>query len=219
MKVIVVGCGRVGSTLAAQLCADGHEVCVVDREPRSRRLMPASYTGQFHTGNGYSREVLNAAGIGHADAFVAVTSGDNSNIVAARVAREFYRVPAVIARIYDPRRADIYRELGIPTVASVRWTVERIHQMLAHRHLAPERTFGNGETILVRSAPPAWLTGRPLAELEVDGEVRVVEVTRAGRSRIPTPATPAQDGDVVTFAVASRALGRLRAVLDRELGT
>jgi trk system potassium uptake protein TrkA len=219
MKVIIVGCGRVGSTLAAQLCAGGHDVCVVDREPRSRRLIPAGFTGQFHAGNGYSRDVLTATGIAYADAFVAVTSGDNSNIVAARVAREFYRVPAVVARIYDPRRADIYRDLGIPTVASVRWTVERIHQMLAHRDLAAEQTFGSGETLLVRGVPPTWLTGRPLAELEVDGEVRVVEVTRGGRSRIPTLATPAQSGDLVTFAVASRALSRLRAVLDRELGT
>ncbi|MEJ3748935.1 TrkA family potassium uptake protein [Actinomycetes bacterium KLBMP 9797] len=219
MKVIIVGCGRVGSTLAVQLDVEGHDVCVVDRVPASRRLLPANFTGEFRTGNGYNRTVLGGAGVEHADAFVAVTSGDNTNVVAARVAREFYRVPIVIARIYDPRRAQIYRELGIPTVASVAWTADRIHQMLAHRHLSPEQTFGNGETLLVRSAPPAWLTGRPLAELEVDGEVRLVEVTRGGRSRIPTAATPAEPGDLITFAVASRALRRLRAVLDRELGT
>ena len=111
---------------------------VVDRDRARRALLPRGFAGQFIVGNGYSRAVLEQAGIGDADAFVAVTSGDNSNIVGARTAKETYRVPIVVARIYDPRRADIYRDLGIPTVASVRWTVNQIHQMLLHRHLTPE---------------------------------------------------------------------------------
>lgn len=219
MRVIIVGCGRVGSMLAARLAIEGHDVRVVDRDPKARRLLPANFAGQFHVGNGYSRTVLREAGIDHADAFIAVTSGDNSNIVAARSAKEVYRVPAVVARIYDPRRADIYRELGIPTVASVRWTVGQIYQALLHRHLTPEQSFGSGETLLVRSALPAYLTGRPLSEFDVDGEVRVVEVTRTGHSLIPTRTTTAQRDDLVTFAVAAGALGKLRAFLDRELGT
>src|SRR5512139_306495 len=108
MRVIVMGCGRVGAALTAQLTAEGHDVRVVDHDPKSHRLLPTGFKGQFHVGNGYNRTVLTEAGIEQADAFVAVTSGDNSNIVAARVARETYRVPVVIARIYDPRRADIY---------------------------------------------------------------------------------------------------------------
>ena len=185
MRVIIAGCGRVGSTLATQLVAEGHDVRLVDRLPRTRRLLPAGFPGRFHEGNAYSRTVLEAAGIEHADAFVAVTSGDNSNIVSARTAKETYRVPIVLARIYDPRRADIYRELGIPTIASVRWTVHQIHQMLLHRHLTPELAFGNGETLLIRSQLPEYLTGRRLTEFDVDGEIRVVEVTRAGRSLLP----------------------------------
>jgi K+ transport systems, NAD-binding component len=219
MRIIVMGCGRVGSDLAIQLSAEGHDVRVVDRDPKGRRLLPTKFTGQFHVGNGYNRAVLSTAGIEQADAFVAVTSGDNSNIVAARVARETYRVPTVIARIYDPRRADIYRELGIPTVASVRWTVHQIHQMLLHRHLTPDLTFGNGETMLVRSQLPAYLTGRLLSEFEVDGEIRVVELTRGGRSLLPTHGVVAEPDDLVTFAVAATALGRLRGFLDKELGT
>jgi len=219
MRIIIMGCGRVGSALAVQLTAEGHDVRVIDRHPKSRRLLPASFTGQFHVGNGYNRAVLGAAGIEQADAFIAVTSGDNSNIVAARTARETYRVPIVIARIYDPRRADIYRELGIPTVASVRWTVYQIHQMLLHRHLTPELTFGNGETLLVRSQLPAYLTGRRLSEFEVDGEIRVVELTRGGRSLLPAHGTVAEPDDLVTFAVGATALGRLRGFLDKELGT
>lgn len=216
MKVIVVGCGRVGAALAARLRVEGHEVCVVDKEPKARRLLPANFSGEFHTGNGYSRAVLRDAGVEHADAFIAVTSGDNTNIVAARTAKEFYRVPIVIARIYDPRRADIYRDLGIPTVASVRWTVQRIHRMLAHRDLTPELTFGSGETMLVRSELPAWFAGRPLTELEIDGEVRLVEVTRGARSFIPTTAVPACPGDRVCLVVSAAGLRRLHELLGKE---
>ncbi|MFF5157663.1 potassium channel family protein [Streptomyces sp. NPDC000348] len=219
MKVIVVGCGRVGSTLAGLLAAEGHEVDVVDRRPRTARRLPDSPRIRFHEGNGYSRAVLGAAGIEHADAFVAVTSDDNSNIVGARTAKETYRVPIVLARVYDPRRADLYRDLGIPTIAGVRWTVQRIHRMLLHRDLSPELSFGNGETLLVRSDLPDYLAGRRLTEFDVDGEIRVVEVTRAGRSFIPAHSTPAHAGDLVTFAVAATALGRLRDFLDKELGT
>jgi trk system potassium uptake protein TrkA len=219
MRIIIMGCGRVGSALAVQLTAEGHDVRVIDRNPKSRRLLSANFSGQFHVGNGYNRAVLGAAGIEQADAFIAVTSGDNSNIVAARTARETYRVPIVIARIYDPRRADIYRELGIPTVASVRWTVYQIHQMLLHRHLTPELTFGNGEIMLIRSQLPAYLTGRRLSEFEVDGEIRVVEVTRGGRSLLPAHGTVAEPDDLVTFAVGATALGRLRGFLGKELGT
>ncbi len=218
MRVIIVGCGRVGAALAVQLVGEGHDVRVVDHSPRTRRLLPSGFTGEFHEGSGYSRPVLETAGIGHADAFVALTSRDNSNIVSARTAKENYRVPVVVARVHDPRRADLYRELGIPTVSGVRWTVHQLHRMLLHRHLTYDVAFGNGETLLVRSHVPSYLTGRRLAEFEVDGEIRVVEVTRAGRSHVPTRATAAEAGDLVTFAVAADALSRLRGFLGKELG-
>ncbi|MGC5561859.1 potassium channel family protein [Streptomyces sp. FR-108] len=219
MRVIIVGCGRVGSALASRLGNEEHDVRVIDRDPRTRTLLPAGFDGRFLHGNGYSRVLLESAGIEHADAFVAVTSGDNTNIVGARTAREFYRVPIVLARIYDPRRADIYRDLGIPTIASVRWTVHQLHQMLLHRNLTPELSFGNGETLLLRSRLPAHLTGRRLGELEVDGEIRVIEVTRGGRSFLSAHGTRAAPDDLITFAVAAEALPRLRGFLDKELGT
>jgi trk system potassium uptake protein TrkA len=219
MRVLVIGCGRVGSTLATQLVAEQHDVVVIDRNPKARRLLPAAFAGQFLVGNGYNRTVLEAAGVAQADALIAVTSGDNSNIVSARTAKEVYRVPAVIARIYDPRRADIYRDLGITTVASVRWTVSRVYQLLLHRHLTAQHTFGNGETLLVNSGLPAYLAGRPFSELELDGAIRVVEVTRAGRSFIPAHDAVAEADDLVTFTVAATALGRLRTFVNRELGT
>ena len=219
MRVVIMGCGRVGSALAAHFGLDNHDVRVVDRDERSRALLPRGYAGGFVVGNGYNRRVLEEAGIVHADAFVAVTSGDNSNIVGARIAREFYRVPLVVARIYDPRRAEIYRELGIPTVASVRWTVNQIERMLLYRYLTPELSFGSGETVLVREPIPDYLAGRPATEFDLDGEIRAVEVTRLGRSLIAGPATALAPGDIVTFAVASEALSRLRGFLHKELGT
>ncbi|GAA2895661.1 TrkA family potassium uptake protein [Streptomyces mexicanus] len=219
MRVVIVGCGRVGSALAAHLARESHDVRVIDREHTARRRLPHGFPGRFQTGNGFSRSVLEQAGIAHSDAVVAVTSGDNSNLVIARTAKETFRVPTVVAQVHDPRRADLYQGLGIPTVCDVTWSVGRIHQMLLHRHLTPDVTFGNGETLLVRSAVPAYLAGRKLAEFEVDGEIRVVEVTRGGRSLVPGQTTTASPGDVVTFAVAAHCLHRLRAFLDKELGT
>lgn len=219
MKVIVVGCGRVGAALAGLLAAEGHEVGVIDRRAGAARRLPGDSRIRFHEGNGFSRGVLTAAGIEHTDAFVAVTSGDNSNVVSARTAKETFRVPIVLARIHDLRYTDVYRDLDIPTIAGVRWTVHQIHRMLLHRNLRPELSFGDGETLLVRSDVPAYLVGRRLTEFDVDGEIRVVEVTRAGRSLVPAHGTSVQSGDLVTFAVAATALDTLRGFLDKELGT
>lgn len=218
MDTIIMGCGRVGSGLAARLEAEGHGVVVIDKNPKAHHMLPRAFSGRFLPGVGFHRRVLEDAGIATAEAFIAVTNGDNSNIVAARTAREVYRVPKVVARIYDPRRADIYRDLGITTVASVRWSVQQVHQLLFHRDLEPERTFGNGETLLVRSGVPGYLTGRLVRELDVEGEIQVVEVTRGGRSMIPSPASPLQAEDLLSFVVAAESLGRLQGFLGKDLG-
>ncbi|MEO3755291.1 TrkA family potassium uptake protein [Streptomyces sp. B6B3] len=219
MRVLVVGCGRVGTGLVAQLTAEGNDVRVIDRSARARHRLPAAFTGSFHEGNGYHRTVLEEAGIEHADALVAATSADTSNIVSARVARDVYRVPTVLARMDDPRHATAYQELGIPTVAGVRWTVHEIHRLLTHRHLAPELAFGHGETLLLRARTPDHLVGRRLAEFDVAGEIRVVEVTRAGRSLVPGEHTRIRGDDLVTFVVAATSLARLRGFLGKDLGT
>lgn len=219
MRTVIVGCGRVGAALAVQLAAEGQDVHVIDRDVAARRMLPDTFTGRFHEGNGFGRAVLEAAGVAHADALVAATSNDSTNLVTARTAKETYRVPVVVARLHDPDRADAYREFGIPTVAGVRWSVHQFRRVLLHRHLEPELTFGDGETLLVRTRLPAHLTGRPLTLLELDGEIRVVEVTRSGHSLIPNRHTTAESGDLVTLAVAAGSLARLRGFLDKELGT
>ncbi|GGZ19747.1 potassium channel family protein [Streptomyces poonensis] len=219
MRIVIAGCGRVGSVLAVQLARESHDVRVIDRAPAARRRLPPGFTGRFGVGNGFSRTVLEQAGTAHSDALVAVTSGDNSNLVIARTAKETFRVPIVLAGVHDPRHASLYEGLGIRTVCPVTWSVHRIHQLLLHRDLASEGGFGNGETLLVRSALPRWLAGRKLAEFEVEGEIRVVEVTRHGRSLLPRHTTTAAPDDMVTFAVAATALRTLRGFLDKELGT
>ena len=164
-------------------------------------------------GNGIHPRVLEAAGIAHAEAFVALTPNDSANIVSARLARDTYRVPHVVARLHDPVHAPVYTEFGIATVGSVPTIVNRLIQVLHHRTLEPHQTFGNGETLLVRSRIPAYLAGRQVAEFNVPGEIGVVELSRAGHSSIPEPSTPLQDGDVLSFIVATASLGRLRSFL------
>ena len=219
MHIVIMGCGRVGSGLAGRLDSEGHSVCVIDKAPRDDlRYLPRSYGGKFLQGSGFNRRILLDANITEADVFIAVTSGDNTNIVGARIARDDFRVPKVVARIYDPKRADIYRDLGIPTVATVRWTVNEVHQLLFHRNLEPDLHFGNGETMLVRSTVPTYLDGRKFSEFDVEGEIQVVEVTRGGQSIIPGPGTTIEAGDLASFVVASSSLIRLRSFLNKELG-
>ena len=214
MQVVIMGCGRTGRALATRFDAEGDQVTVIELDDAVRSGLPAGFGGRFLRGNGITPRVLEAAGIAHAEAFVALTPNDSANIVAARVARDMFRVPRVIARLHDPARAPVYSEFGIATVGSVQTTVNRVIQMLHHRTLEPHQTFGNGETLLVRSKVPDYLAGRRVLEFNVPGEIGVVELSRAGHSRIPEQSTPLEGGDVLSFIVAAGSLGRLRSFLD-----
>jgi len=209
-----MGCGRTGSALAARFEAEGDQVTVMDTEATASGRLPAGFAGRFLTGNGVTPAVLESAGIAHAEAFVALTPNDSANIVAARVAREVFRVPRILARLHDPVHAPVYTEFGIATVGSVQTTVNRVVQLLHHRTLEPHQTFGNGETLLVRSGIPDYLAGRRVSEFSVPGEIGVVELSRSGHSRIPELSTPLESGDVVSFIVAAGSLSRLRSFLD-----
>lgn len=213
MQAVIMGCGRTGAALATRFDAEGDQVTVLDPDDAARRRLPTGFRGRFVTGNGVTPAILLAAGIAQAEAFVALTPNDSANIVAAKVARDTHRVPRVIARLHDPVHAEVYRKLGIVTVASVPTIVNRIFQLLHHEALEPQHTFGNGETLLVRSAVPAYLAGRPVSEFDVPGEIRVVELSRAGHSSIPESSTTLHGGDVLSFVVASGSLGRLRGFL------
>jgi trk system potassium uptake protein TrkA len=189
-------------------------VSVIDQDPRARELLGRGFAGRFLEGSAIARETLEEAGVAEAEALVAVTSSDTANVVAARTAHEAYRVPRVVARAYDPRRADVYSGLGIPTVAHVSWTIAEVRDLLFHQDLLPERTFGNGETVLVRSRLAAHLAGRAVRDLNMEGMVQVVEVTRDGRSFVPYAATALVAGDLVSLVVAAGALDQVRALLE-----
>jgi len=217
MRVVIIGCGRVGAGLAAGLAASGAVVAVIDKDPKAFERLGEEFKGQTVEGIGFDRDVLERAGVARADAVVAVTSGDNSNVVTARVARDVYRVPRVIARIHDPRRAALYEELGIVTVSSTDWALRKIRDYLEHRTLKEESTFGRGEVSLLRLELPQHLVDRSVADVEGQDEgLRVVSVTRRGGAFVPGPATVLAEGDVVRLAVGPDGRDRLDTLLAEE---
>jgi trk system potassium uptake protein len=216
MRVVVVGCGRVGAGLAGALGERGDTVAVVDKDPRAFERLGERFLGQTVEGIGFDRDVLEQAGIARADALVAVTGGDNSNVVTARVAREVYKVPRVIARIQDPRRAVIYEELGVVTVATVNWALAKIRDYLEHLPVKEEATFGRGEVALLRLELPQHLVDRPVGEIEALGGLRVISITRRGGAMVPEPDTTLAEGDVVRLTVQQDARDRLDLLLSEE---
>jgi trk system potassium uptake protein len=209
VRVVVVGCGRVGSELATILSRDGNEVSVIDKNPRALQRLSMDWGGKGVVGFGFDRDALEEAGIAEADALAAVTNGDNSNILTARIARETYEVPRVVARIYDPRRALIYRRLGIPTVATVTWTVDQVMRRLSPERAVPEWVSPGGDLVIVERALPAAWVGYRLEDLEVKGRTRIVALARAGKSLLPKPGVVGQDGDVLYLSVVEGALDEL----------
>jgi trk system potassium uptake protein TrkA len=196
-----MGCGRVGSTVAHSLESRGHTVAVIDSNPDAFRRLGPDFLGLTVTGMGFDREVLIEAGIERADAFAAVSSGDNSNIISARLARETFGVGKVVARIYDQKRAEVYERLGIPTVATVRWTADRMV-----RHLLPEGTIELWRdptgivTIMEVPLHPGWIS-KPLRALEDASGGRCAYLMRFGLGVLPTASTVLQDGDQVFMLV------------------
>ncbi|WP_368861909.1 TrkA family potassium uptake protein [Frankia gtarii] len=201
VHVVILGCGRVGSALARGVERLGHSVAIIDQNTAAFGRLDANFAGQRVTGMGFDRDTLIEAGIERAAAFAAVSSGDNSNIIAARVAREMFGVERVVARIYDPRRAEVYERLGIPTVATVRWTRDQILGRLLPDAVTAQWSDPSGSVLLTAIAPgPAWV-GRKLRDLEAAAGVRVVCVTRFGEGVLPDARTLVQDGDVLHTAV------------------
>jgi trk system potassium uptake protein len=212
VHVVIMGCGRLGSTLAHRLEALGHEVAIIDQNPEAFRRLGSEFKGTTVTGIGFDGDVLRAAGIERADAFAAVSSGDNSNIISARLARETFGVTRVAARIYDQRRAQVYERLGIPTIATIRWAADRMI-----RHLVPNavnEVFRDPTSVVsIVEVPlhPDWV-GHTLKSLEAATAARTAYLMRFGIGALPTGSTVLQESDQVFMLVTDETVGPVLAV-------
>jgi trk system potassium uptake protein TrkA len=208
----------VGSELSLQLVDGGHDVTVIDKNPIAFIRYPPGERAHTMVGLGFDRDVLEEAGIKEADAFVAVSSGDNSNIVSARVALEQYHVPKVIARIYDPRRAEIYERLNIPTVATTTWGVKQIQLMLFHDRQEVRESLGGGDLVRLRVPVPHHLVGKTASAVNVDGKLLVAGVSRGGGGFIPTEESTFQEGDYLAVIIAKDGIDLLDEIMAEPAG-
>jgi trk system potassium uptake protein TrkA len=211
-----MGCGRVGSGLAIDLEAAGHSVSIIDQNKDAFRRLGSDFKGQKIAGVGFDRDILLEAGIEKADAFAAVSNGDNSNILAARVARETYGVEKVVARIYDPARAEIYQRLGIPTVATVLWTTDQIIRRLAPEGSRSEWRDASGEVQLCEVHLHHDWFGKPVSLIEASTKARVAFITRLGTGMIPTENTVLQEGDLVHVMTTDKELKDIEETLAKS---
>ncbi|MGB2756529.1 MAG: TrkA family potassium uptake protein [Acidimicrobiia bacterium] len=215
MHVVVVGCGRVGSELASSLQAAGHTVAVIDKNPSAFKRLAPDFDGQRIVGFGFDRDHLIEAGIERADALAAVSNGDNSNILTARIARENFGIDRVIARIYDPRRALIYERLGISTVATVAWTTDQVLRKLTPADRGHDWIDPSGKIVLLERLLPDHWAGKRLEALEEPGQFWLGAMTRFGESFIPESKVVGQQGDVLYFTARIDAV----ATLDERLSS
>jgi trk system potassium uptake protein TrkA len=215
---VIMGCGRVGATLASSLEHRGHSVAVIDQNPDAFRRLDAEFSGKRVTGVGFDRQTLIQAGVEDAFAFAAVSDGDNSNILAARVVRETYGVSNVVARIYDPHRAEIYQRLGIPTVATVRWTADQVLRRMLPMGATDEYRDASGQVVMAQvDVHPGWV-GKPLTQLEAASGARIAYLTRYGDGVLPGPSTVLQENDVVHVLVLATDLAKVERLFTHVPG-
>ncbi|YAL84514.1 potassium channel family protein [Dermacoccaceae bacterium W4C1] len=213
MHVVIMGCGRVGSSLALTLESQGHSVAVIDRDGTAFRRLGSTFSGRRVEGIGFDRRTLVAADIENAYAFAAVSSGDNSNILAARVARETFDVEHVVARIYDPGRAEVYQRLGIPTVATVRWTADQVLRRMLPRGAVPVHADPSGRIVVAEVPVDLSWVGKRYSTLADEAGCRIAYVTRVGESVLPDSQLQYQEGDLVYVLAGRDALSDVEARL------
>lgn len=213
MKIIIIGCGKVGSRLARDLSSRGHVITVIDHDPLAFERLGTGFKGTTMVGIGFDRDVLIKAGIERADAVATVTESDEANVVAAKIAKQVFRVPRVAARVYEPRKADIYRRLGIQTISPTVLGASRLAALLLFSHLTVVDTLGAGEVDMIEAELPPHLNGRKVGDLQVTGEILVVSITRVGKTFIPNASTVFEASDMLYLAVRSEYADRLRDIL------
>lgn len=213
MKIIIVGCGRNGSGLAQSLSKGGHSVTVIDSDAAAFAKLGQDFKGKTIEGVGFDRDVLAEAGIDRADALAAFTSGDDSNAVIARMAREIYCVPKVVARIYDREKAEIYRQLGVRTLSSTGWGIKRATELLTYTPLNAVFSFGGGDVEMVKIEIPSLIAGRKVNDLTIWGDIHVVAIERGNKTILPTADTLFQRRDILYIAIAVSAGDQLKKLL------
>jgi len=202
----------MGAGLAQTLNLRGHAVTIVDNDPAAFERLGPAFKGQTVLGVGFDREVLLKAGIERTDALAAVTTSDDANVVVARLASQVFRVPRVVARLYDPRKAEIYQRLGLQTISPVTWGINRIADLLCYSPLDTVLSLGS-EVDIVEAEVPMLLVGRTVKELTVPGEIHVVAISRAGKTFLPTLGTVFHEGDLLHLVVLATSTDRLKALL------
>lgn len=216
MKIIVIGCGRVGSALATRLSRAGHSVTVIDPEREAFERLGNDFTGRVLDGVGFDHETLERAGIRNCDALASVTSDDASNVIIARIARDVFEVKRVVARQYEQKHALLYQLLGIQTASTVNWVVDRLEQLLCAPALETAVTIGNGSVQIMDLHIPPDLAGSNLSSLQSPGETQVIALSRGGSTSLPSEDIVLQPGDLVHLAVAQGAESSLRERLVRK---
>jgi trk system potassium uptake protein TrkA len=214
MKTIIMGCGRVGSHVSMLLAKSGHEVTVIDPLAENLAVLGENFKGVKIQGIGFDRNVLIKAGIETTEAFAATSKSDNVNIVAARIAHNIFHVPRVVARLYDPRRAEIYRRLGLQTISMIAWGSERIFEMLTHSNLDPLISFGAGEVSIISLDVTPKIQGQFVRQVEIPGEISVVGITRDGVSFLPVSGTELHENDTLHLSVLASAVDHLEALFE-----
>lgn len=213
MNIIVAGCGRLGAQLAQLLDSDGYNVTVIDKNANSFKRLKPSFKGKFVEGIAFDRDTLLSAGIESADAMASTTNGDNTNIVTALIAKKKFQVPTIIARIYDPLRAEIYRKMGISTVSPTLWGANKMKDLICHPDLFRISTFGSGEVEIVVAEIPKLLEGRYVRDIAIASELSIVSIVRDGSAIIPTLNTPFVRGDKLYIAVTTFGKAKMKQMM------
>ena len=213
MKTIIIGCGRIGSGLALKLNQSDHDITIIDQDPLTFKHLGAGFKGKTIAGVGFDRDVLLSAGIERADSLAAVTSNDEANALTARIASQIFGVPRVVSALHEPRKAEIYRRLGLQVFDPMSWGVNRVADLLSFAPINVAMSIGNGDVDIMEIEIPALLVGRRVGELTIPGEVSVVSISRGNRSLIPVINTVFENRDLVHLAVATASGERLKSLL------
>jgi trk system potassium uptake protein len=212
MRYLIVGCGRVGSTLAKLLVADKHDVVVVDENPAAFKRLGNRFGGQVEVGTGIDYDVLKRAGAERADGFVAVTDGDNRNVMAALIAQKMFRIPKIVARIYDPPRGQLYRELGIETFSPTTIGAQTIRDRLQDVAYASVPTFDFGKLSSLVATVTRAQAGKRVEEIEIDGKIRIAAIRRLGAVSVASPNDILLEGDEINAIVSPDALSQFASM-------